>query len=349
MKIKNVVVHIIDKEQASKQNPSPRAKVELSDQLFDVTNTTVEGFSEKLAMTYFDKKSRFYTKFKESESQPLFQDNLDKSLSSQYDFLKFSRVIADNLREEMDSERMSSGGYLIIMDYESTNNYKYLFVALLNNKIEYSISNNLELSQFLSLNIDKMAMASVINISKYTKKEDNYITFLKGIREIPDYFIKFIGADKDIKRDLREQTRKWIEAINTYLKDENGNEIKDIQLIMQDLIQKVKLLKKEQKFVSADTIANIIEPTNPDKFISYIYDEKNDFQVNPELETMDTTILSSYGIIRYENKQKDFLLKFSKKSIGAIISLDDKKNVVTITDKDIVEGIKAEINSQRDS
>ena len=92
-----------------------------------------------------------------------------------------------------------------------------------------------------------MAMASVINISKYTKKEDNYITFLKGIREIPDYFIKFIGADKDIKRDLREQTRKWIEAINTYLKDENGNEIKDIQLIMQDLIQKVKVLKKEQK------------------------------------------------------------------------------------------------------
>ena len=96
--------------------------------------------------------------------------NLDKALNLGYDFLKFSRVITDNLREEMDSERMSSGGYLIIMDYESKNNYKYLFVALLNNKIEYSISNNLELSQFLSLNIDKMAMASVINISKYTKK-----------------------------------------------------------------------------------------------------------------------------------------------------------------------------------
>ena len=50
-----------------------------------------------------------------------------------------------------------------------------------------------------------------------------------------------------------------------------------------------------------------------------------------------------------ENKQKDFLLKFSKKSIGAIISLDENKNIVTITDKDIVEGIKTEINSQKDS
>jgi len=38
----------------------------------------------------------------------------------------------------------------------------------------------------------------------------------------PDPFRFIIGADKDIKRDLREQTRKWIEAINTYLKDENG-------------------------------------------------------------------------------------------------------------------------------
>ena len=233
------------------------------------------------------KKSRFYTNFKKKESAPRFQENIDKLLNDSYDFFKFSKIITEDLKDEMDSERMSSGGYLIIMEYESSNNYKYLFVALLNNKVEYSINTSLELSQFLSLNIDKMAMASVINISKYLKKEDNYITFLKGIREIPDYFIKFMGADKDVKRDLREQTRNWIEAIGLYLKEEDV-ETKDIQLIIQDLIQKVKQLKKEEKFMTADTIANIIEPTNPEKFISYIYDEKNDFQVNPELETMDT-------------------------------------------------------------
>ncbi len=348
MKVKSVVVHIINKEQATKKTPNPRATILTSDKLFDTENATVKGFSEKLAMSYFDKKSRFYTNFKKKESAPRFQENIDKLLNDSYDFFKFSKIITEDLKDEMDSERMSSGGYLIIMEYESSNNYKYLFVALLNNKVEYSINTSLELSQFLSLNIDKMAMASVINISKYLKKEDNYITFLKGIREIPDYFIKFMGADKDVKRDLREQTRNWIEAIGLYLKEEDV-ETKDIQLIIQDLIQKVKQLKKEEKFMTADTIANIIEPTNPEKFISYIYDEKNDFQVNPELETMDTRILSNYGIIRYENKQKDFLLKFSKKSIGDIISFDNKKNIVTINDKDIVKGIKAEIDTQENS
>ena len=59
--------------------------------------------------------------------------------------------------------------------------------------------------------------------------------------------------------------------------------------------------------------------------------------------------MSNYGIIRYENKQKDFLLKFSKKSIGDIISFDNKKNIVTINDKDIVKGIKAEIDTQENS
>ncbi|AXH15111.1 hypothetical protein CP985_07630 [Malaciobacter mytili LMG 24559] len=348
MKVKSVVVHILHKEQASKQNSSPRATIDFSNKLFDINNQTVEGFSEKLAMTYFDGKSRFYTNFKKTESAPRFQENINKLLESTYDFLKFSKVITEDLKEEMDGERMSSGGYLIVMDYESSNNYRYLFVALLNNKIEYSISKTLELSQFLSLNIDKMAMASVINITKYVKKEDNYITFLKGIREIPDYFIKFMGADKDAKRDLREQTKKWIEAIGAYLKEDEIQN-KDIQLIIQELIQKVKQLKKEEKFMTAETIANIIEPSNPEKFISYIYDEKNNFQVNPELETMDTRILSNYGIIRYENKQKDFLLKFSKKSIGDIISFDNKKDIVTINDKDIVKGIKAEIDMQEDS
>ena len=209
MKIKSVIVHIINKEQATKLTPSPKATIEFSDNLFDIENKTVRGFSEKLAISYFDKKSRFYTNFKKSVSEPRFQENVNKLLNSTYDFLKFSKVITNDLKEEMDSERMSSGGYLIIMDYESTNKYKYLFIALLNNKIEYSISNTLELNEILSLNIDKMAMASVINISKYDKKEDNYITFLKGIREIPDYFIKFMGADKDVKRDLREQTKSW--------------------------------------------------------------------------------------------------------------------------------------------
>ena len=63
------------------------------------------------------------------------------------------------------------------------------------------------------------------------------------------------------------------------------------------------LAEPERIFFDEPDIINRIRK-NPDKFIKYIYDENNDFQVNPELETMDTTILNSYGIIKYENKQK---------------------------------------------
>ena len=63
MKVKSVVVHIINKEQATKKTPNPRATILTSDKLFDTENATVKGFSEKLAMSYFDKKIKVLYKF----------------------------------------------------------------------------------------------------------------------------------------------------------------------------------------------------------------------------------------------------------------------------------------------
>ena len=346
MEVKNIIVHNIKKSQATKEIPEPKATIEIADNVFNKNDSTVKAFSEKLASTYFDRKSRFSTIFKKTESSPRFQEQLDKLLKKEYDFLKYSKVITDDLREEMDSERMSTGGYLIIMEYSSTAYNDYLFIALLNNKVEYSISNALELNKFLSLNIEKMAMASVINLTKYNTKKDNYLTFLKGIREIPDYFIKFMGADKDKKRDLKEQTRYWLEAIAEYLQSEE-TEAKSIEVIIQDLIHTVKDLKKKETILTAETIANIIEPSNPEKFIDFVFDESKDFQINSEVETFDTTILKSYGIVKYENKQKDFLLKFPSKAVGKTILIDKENGTITIKDLDIAKGVNSEYDHQK--
>lgn len=343
MNVVNVVVHILNKKQATKDDPTPKASIDFAVKLLDTSNETVKNFSEKLAMTYFDKKSRFYTKFKKTESLPTFQENLNKLIDNTYDFYKYSRVITDKLKDEMDSERMSTGGYLIIMEYESKNKNRYLFVALLNNKIEYSIDDTLKLNQFLSLNIDKMAMASVINLSNYGISKDNYITFLKGLRDIPDYFIKFIGADKDIKRDLKIQTRNWVNAINDYLTEEKLT-LEEIKLKIQEMAKNVKDIKAKEELITAEIIANIIEPTNPEKFIEFVYDEEKEYELNSEMETMDTSFLNNYGIIKYENRKKDFLLKFPQKSEGDIISYDEESDTFSITDKEIVKGIKSEID-----
>lgn len=346
MIVKNIIVHNIKKEQAKKDMPPPIATLEKADSPLDKSNTTVIAFSEKLASTYFDRKSRFSTLFKEADAIPRFQEQLDKLLKEEYNFLKYSRVMADDLKEEMDGERMSTGGYLIVMEYTSTANNDYLFIALLNNKVEYSINDTLDLDKFLTLNIDKMAMASVLNLTKYSNEKDNYLTFLKGLREIPDYFIKFMGADKDKKRDLKSQTRHWLEAIATYLKDE-GTEDKSVEIIIQDLINTVKDLKKKETILTAETIANIIEPSDPEKFIDYVFDEEKDFQINSEIETLDTTILRSYGIVKYENKEKDFLLKFPARAVGNSIIIDKENGTITIKDIDIAKGVDTQYDSQK--
>lgn len=347
MIVKNIIVHNIKKEQAKKDMPPPIATLERGNSLLDKENDTVKAFSEKLASTYFDRKSRFSTLFKDEDNvTPRFQEQLDKLLNTSYDFLEYSRVIAIDLKGEMNSERMSTGGYLIVMEYTSTANNDYLFIALLNNKVEYSINDALDLDKFLTLNIDKMAMASVLNLTKYSTSKDNYLTFLKGLREIPDYFIKFMGADKDKKRDIKDQTREWLKAIGTYLKDE-GTDDKSREIIIQDLIHTVKDLSNKETILTAETIANIIEPSDPDKFIDYVFDEEKDFQINSEIETLDTTILRYFGIVKYENKAKDFLLKFPSKAVGNSIIIDKDNGTITIKDIDIAKGVDIQYDNQK--
>jgi len=342
MKIDNIIVHSIKKTQASKSEKSPRASVNYSPHEFPATNATVESFGTKLAKSYFDKKSRFSTVFTIGENKPKFQERLDEQLVNTLNFYDFSKKITELLKDEMEKEALSSGGYLVIMKYTSSNNYKYLFVALLNNKEDFSITNTLELTKSLSLNIDKMAMASVINISKYENANENYLTFLKGLRDIPDYFIYFIGADKDKKKDLREQTQNWVKAIDSYF-NEQEVELDIRQTMIKSILDTVKESKKKEELITSDTIANIIEPSNPELFIEYVYAEDRDFNINPEMETLDSEVVRKLNIIKYENKQKGFVFKLKKEFKDATITIENDK--ITIIDQEIVNGIKAEFDS----
>lgn len=338
MIINNIIVHKINKKQATKENSNPTSSIEKATTILDKTNSVVKDFSERLAATYFEKTSRTYTDFKEGESKQKFEIELIQFINNTYDFYKFSRVIGEDLSNTMGEERMSVGGYFILLDYTSDKNNNYLFIALLNNKKEYSINNHFQISELLSLNIEKMAMASVINITRYKEKKDNYLTFLKGLREIPDYFIEYMGADKDKKRDLKQQTENWLIAIAEYYKKKDKDD-KEIQEIVYSLLDFVKSKKKDDEIITADTIANVVAPEQSESFLKYIFDEENDFQLNTEMDKLDSSILKNYGIIKYENKSKAFLLKFSKDLIGRSINIDEKKDTITITDEEIVKGI----------
>lgn len=338
MYINNIAVHKITKT-ANQQSPI----IDFAESELDLANEDIVDFGESLAKTYFDKKSRFYTVFKiEEDIEPIFKQHFDQYIHNN-SFYSYSRQVTQILSDKMNEEPLSRGGYVVVMNYTSTNNNQYLFIALLNNKENFSVNDSLEVVKNLALNIEKMAMASVLNITRYSEGQDNYITFLKGLREIPDYFISFIGANKDRRRDIHDVTQSWVSAIEDFFEDRDVSP----ELVEQrtnSLLTQVKNLNRNEDLITAEIIANVVYPDDPSEFIKYIYDEDVSYELPSEMERMDTQVLNQLNIINYVDKSREFNLKFKRKDIGTLVNLQN--NSIIITDDEIVENIRREIENE---
>jgi len=340
MKLNKLIIHKILKE------PGQDIKeIKLSKELLPNNNQIVIEFANALSKAYFHKNSRFYTQFKTEKNEPIFKTNFDKYLSNEYDFLKFSIKTTYLLEEEMRKKPQSKGGILVAMHYTSTNNKEYLFIALLDNKKDFSINDTLELVKQITLNIEQMAMASVINISKYQNKQNNYLTFLKGLRDIPDYFLDFMGADSNRNKKITEITKEWVDAINDFFQSK-----KYTQDIIEEktnaLLTHIKSLHRKQEIITADIIANAIYPENPKEFISYIYDENSKYELPSEIEKLDPKIINTMKVVSYSNKHKSFSIKFKRVDLGKVITITEES--IIITDTEIIEEIQRKINNGED-
>jgi len=334
--INNIAVHKITKTESS-QSPV----LDFADAELDLTNQDILDFGVSLAQTYFDKKSRFYTVFKvEEDVEPAFKVKLD-SYINEATFYQYSRQVATILKDKMNDEPASRGGYIVVMDYISTNGNRYIFISLLNNKANFSVNDSLDVVKNLALNIENMAMASIINLTRYESVQDNYITFIQGVRAIPDYFISFIGANKDRRSDIRDVSQNWVDAIDSFF------ESKDVSadLVEQrtnSLLTQIKNLNRNEDLITSDIIANIIYPDDPSEFIEYIYHEDSEFELPSEMDRMDTQILNSLNTVNYHNKNKGFGLKFKRKDIDTIIRIDDDS--ITIIDQEIINEVRNAIS-----
>lgn len=338
MTINNIAVHKITKTESS-QSPV----LDFADAELDLGNQDILDFGVSLAQTYFDKKSRFYTVFKvEEDVEPAFKIQLD-SYTRGTTFYQYSKQIAIILKDKMNDEPASRGGYIIVMDYISTNGNRYIFISLLNNKENFSVNDSLDVVKNLALNIENMAMASIVNLSRYENEQDNYITFIRGVRAIPDYFISFIGANKDRRSDIRDISKNWVDAIDSFF------ESKEISadLVEQrtnSLLTQIKNLNRNEDLITAEIIANIIYPDDPSELIEYIYHEDSEFELPSEMDRMDTQVLNQLNTVNYSDKSKGFNLKFKRKDIGTLINL--RNNSIVITDNEIVENIQREIDNE---
>ncbi|MFV8337154.1 nucleoid-associated protein [Flavobacterium sp. RSP29] len=297
MEIKKIVLHHIDKELKGK------ASLNCSKKLITV-NETVTEFVEKLIKIYGSKNPSQGT-FEDDITNFPFQTKATKYLKDQ-DFLKLTVEAMDILKSKIDINT-TTGGYVVFIHYEH-NQVHFLITAMMDKSIHYTNTDDLGIKKLMALDIEKMARANRLNFDKWAKKEGRYLTFIKGTRDLSQYFIKFIGAS-DIS-SAKENFDKLKDAVKKY-SVANKLPLAKQSKIRESISEYVEKCFTQKRDVEIESIAAIIDSEEPTAFLGFI--EDNDIEISGKIGVHAKS--DYYSFTRSSVKEDGYHLVFEKELI----------------------------------
>jgi nucleoid-associated protein len=174
---------------------------------------------------------------------------------------------------------------------------------------------SLTIQQILNLDLSKLDVAVLINISKWQKHISDepeevrtYLSFIKGKKKLSDYFLDFIGcADKSTNTD---SSKLLLSALNQYMQKQgySKDEIKNKKRVVFDYCQ---TCIKEKREVLLDQISYLINDDDPEGFASFASTEE--YGVS-EIIKPDSAILRSLQYIDY--KSSDLSISFNTNKLN---------------------------------
>ena len=310
MEIKNIVLHHIEKE----INGKPTLKC--SDKLITINPIVVE-FVEKLVKIYGAKNPSQGT-FEDDEENYPFQIKV-KAYQKDNNFLKFSIEAMNILKMKIDLNT-TTGGYVVFVNYNQ-NKVDFIITAMMDKSAQYTNTDDLGIEKLMALDVEKLARANRLNINKWNNLESRYLTFIKGTREISQYFIKFIGAT-DIS-SAKENFKILKDAVKQY---SNSNKISlakqdEIRVDMSNYFEKCFTEKKE---VEIESVSAIINPEEPTAFLGFV--EDLGIEISGNISVHNKADFSTFT--RSSLKEKGYHLVFEKELIKLGKITRDGNNIV---------------------
>lgn len=309
MELKKIILHQIIRE----KNEVP--SLNLSKHLLSVGETTNQ-FVHKLVVSY-RKKNPTYGIFQDNEELYPFQKKVREYLTEK-DFIKFSSDSMRILKKEIDVSQ-ATGGYVVFIHYIEKQ-IEYIITVMLDKSTQFSVDDSsLDISMLETLDVDKVARANRININKLQDEEEQYLSFIKGTRDVSVYFQKFI-ENTDLTSSRKNANNLKI-ALKQYLRDnEYDEETKTI--INNELRIYTNNQTTKDEDVKLEAISAIVNSSEPSNFITYI-------QGHEELEVS--------GSFRGKKRDFDFFYRTTITENGYKLQFD----------KELLKNKKIEIDGNR--
>jgi len=322
--VKNIVIHQLLKD-AGNRIVNPKK----ADNILQIGEKE-KTFLGNLDRSYHKKSSPIYGIF--AEENPKFRDSLVDYVNGDYDFYDFSLALMNHYKVVLENTVPATGGYMIICEYTnlSTSN-DLLLILMINNKEGFVIDEqNLTLDNIKNLDLSKVDVACLINLTEWNNIENNtptdrktYLSFVKGMKEVSYYFMSFIDVDN--KNTSTESTKRLITAIEAYAdtqswdRDTKIDKKNKVFTYCHDCIDN----KKE---ILLSTISNILNPDDPEHFQNFATDDN--YRVS-SIISGDKSRMKFLKTISYSDKE--FKIEFDTKLIlDNTIVLDSTGKKLTI-------------------
>ncbi|MCX8491325.1 MAG: nucleoid-associated protein [Cyclobacteriaceae bacterium] len=186
MELHQLILHKLSKEQ------NGVAKLELRKKPYVIADTEREFIRESKEV-YYHKSNPNFGIFEGSAVSYPYQTLVKNYLNGKVDFLQFTTDAMKHFLTVIQKEQQATGGNVIFAHY-TVNNEEFILVMMLNSKKRFNVNADLGIYDVFVLDIEKLDLANTLNVTKWRKKEETYLSFAKGRKEISKYFRYFIGC-----------------------------------------------------------------------------------------------------------------------------------------------------------
>lgn len=320
-----IIMHKIDKS-------GKIGTVQLRDELLNTDAIDIKKFAQAISFSYHKRTSKEFGRFKLSPT-PIYETLLKTYIvndKTDDKFIQFSKDATNHLKDEMNKKPTSTGGYLIFADYSM--NDRFIMAVLLNNKAGYTVDeSSLIVKMIQELNVEQIAMAGFVNMSIYTSASDTrrYLSFMKGVKNISDYFVAFIGADED-KETSKEMTRLFIGALKDYFKSKEyeSDKVSSLEQIIYNFCEDKRTNKES---VTIQAISALLNPEEPNEFFEFSQGEG--YQLNTTIESIDKSQIDRLKLYKYSGDGMSLSFKRNLYENGDIsLAENDTKLVIKMSD-----------------
>lgn len=296
-------------------------------------------FIADLHSSYFKKSSPIYGVF--GDDNPNFKIKLKEYINKKTSFLDFTKDAAEVYKREIQKSAPASGGFLIFADYVNTDsNINHLLVLTTNNKDGFAINDKLEIEGIKTIDMSKVDVACLINITKFEKievedtKDDTYLSFVKGNKDVSVYFMTFIDCSD--KTSSKLSSNRLLKAIDEFMTN-RGWDYETKRQKKNDIYTYCDKCMSNKEGIKLSTISDLIDSENADDFLQFASDENRGVSSVISGQRSELRRLKS---IYY--KDKSMTLSFDRDLLKDKIKYDSNKKSLTF--KSIPQELIDQIN-----